>query len=58
METSTMNPDSTPVAEIRDLERSYTERVNMAVANDRYDLVGELAASFDAELTELRSTAA
>ncbi len=53
-----MNPDSTPAAEIRDLERSYTERVNMAVANNRYDLVGELAASYDAELTELRSTAA
>jgi hypothetical protein len=53
-----MNPDSTPAAEIRDLERSYTERVNMAVANNRYDLVAELAASYDAELTQLQGAAA
>ena len=49
-----MNPDPTPAAEIRDLERSYTERVNMAVAEDRYDLVNELTASYDAELSELQ----
>jgi hypothetical protein len=53
-----MNPDSTPAADIRELERSYTERVNMAVAEDRYDLVDELAASFDQELSELKVVAA
>ena len=53
-----MNPDSTPTAQIRELERSYTDRVNRAVAEDRYDLVNELTASYDAELTDLRNTAA
>ena len=58
METRTMNPDSTPTAQIRELERSYTDRVNRAVAEDRYDLVDELAASYAAELTALHETAA
>ena len=53
-----MNPDPTPAAEIRDLERSYTDRVNRAVAEDRYDLVNELTASYDAELCALREPAA
>jgi hypothetical protein len=39
-----MKLDPTPAASIRELELSYTERVNMAVAEDRYDLVDELAA--------------
>ena len=42
--------DSTPTASIRALELSYTERVNMAVAEDRYDLVAELAAEYEVEL--------
>ena len=36
-------------AELRALEESYAERVNMAVAEDRYDLVDEFAAEFEAE---------
>jgi hypothetical protein len=58
MERSTMKLDPTPAAELRELELSYTERVNMAVADDRYDLVAELAASFEAELTQLQNAAA
>jgi hypothetical protein len=53
-----MNPDPTPAAQIRELERSYTDRVNRAVAEDRYDLVNELTASYDAELVALQATAA
>jgi hypothetical protein len=45
-----MKLDPTPAADIRELELSYTERVNMAVAEDRYDLVDELAAEFELEL--------
>jgi ABC-type tungstate transport system substrate-binding protein len=58
MERSTMNPDPRPAAVIRELERSYTERVNMAVAEDRYDLVDEFAAAFARELSELQAVAA
>lgn len=57
METSTMKLDPTPAA-IRELELSYAERVNMAVADDRYDLVAELAESFDQELRDLKALAA
>jgi hypothetical protein len=53
-----MKLDSTPAANIRALELSYTESVNMAVAEDRYDLVDELAASFEAELHQLQQPAA
>ena len=53
-----MNPDPTPTAQIRELERSYTDRVNRAVAEDRYDLVNELTASYDAELCALQAAAA
>lgn len=49
---------STPAAQIRALELSYTESINMAVAADRWDLVDELAASFDGELARLQRTAA
>ncbi len=58
METRTMNPDPTPTAQIRELELSYTDRVNLAVAEDRYDLVNELTASYDAELCALQAAAA
>jgi hypothetical protein len=58
MERSTMKLDPTSAAEIRELELSYTERVNMAVAEDRYDLIKELAESFDAELSQLREQTA
>lgn len=44
-----MTQDPTPRAEIRTLEESYAERVNMAVGEDRYDLVAELAAEYEAE---------
>ena len=49
---------STPAAEIRALELSYTESINMAVAEDRWDLVDELAASFEGELARLQRPAA
>ena len=49
--------DSTPAAKIRELELSYTERVNMAVAEDRFDLVDELAADFEAELSRMQQAA-
>jgi hypothetical protein len=48
---------STPAAEIRALELSYTERVNMAVAEDRTDLVAELAAEFEVELQRVQNAA-
>ena len=44
-------------AEIRALEESYAERVNMAVAEDRYDLVDEFAAEFEAERGRLQDVA-
>jgi hypothetical protein len=52
-----MKLDPTPAANIRELELSYTERVNMAVAEDRYDLVDELAAEFELELQLLQPAA-
>jgi len=54
MEKIEMKLDSTPTADIRALELSYTERVNMAVAEDRDDLVAELAAEFEVELQLLQ----
>jgi hypothetical protein len=57
MEKIDMKLDSTPTAEIRALELSYTERVNMAVAEDRDDLVAELAAEFEVELQHLQQAA-
>lgn len=44
-------------ADIRALEESYAERVNMAVAEDRYDLVDEFAAEFEAERGRLQEVA-
>jgi hypothetical protein len=49
MEKIEMNQDPAQTAELRALEESYAERVNMAVAEDRYDLVDEFAAEFEAE---------
>jgi hypothetical protein len=57
MEKIDMELDPTAAAEIRELQLSYTERVNMAVAEDRLDLVNELAADFDAELDRLLKVA-
>jgi hypothetical protein len=57
MEKIHMKLDSTPAADIRALELSYTERVNMAVAEDRTDLVAELAAEFEVELHRLQQAA-
>jgi hypothetical protein len=53
MERTNMMLDSTPTATVRELESSYTERVNMAVAEDRFDLVDELAAQYEVELQQL-----
>ena len=57
MEKIDMELDPTPTAKIRELELSYTERVNMAVAEDRTDLVEELAAEFEIELRRLQQAA-
>lgn len=46
-----------PTTQIRELEQVYAERVNLAVAEDRYDLVDRLAAEFDTELHRLRHAA-
>jgi hypothetical protein len=54
LEKIDMKLDSTPTAQMRALELSYTERVNMAVAEDRDDLVAELAAEFEVELQLLQ----
>lgn len=53
----TMNVAETAATEIRELELSYAERVNMAVAEDRYDLVDRLVADFDAELDRVQHAA-
>ncbi len=52
-----MNVAETAAPEIRELELSYAERVNMAVAEDRYDLVDRLVADFDAELDRVQHAA-
>jgi hypothetical protein len=57
MEKIEMMQDLAQTAEIRALELSYTERVNMAVAEDRYDLVDEFAAQYEAELRQLKPVA-
>ncbi|MFL6100484.1 MAG: hypothetical protein ACJ71T_11075 [Actinomycetales bacterium] len=57
MEKIEMTKDPAHNAEIRALEESYAERVNMAVAEDRYDLVDELAADFEAERGRLQDVA-
>jgi hypothetical protein len=49
--------DPTPAAKIRELELSYIERVNMAVAEDRYDLVDEFTADFEGELSRIQHAA-
>jgi hypothetical protein len=54
MEKIDMKLDPTPTTAIRELELSYIERVNMAVAEDRYDLVAELNAAFEEELRQLQ----
>jgi hypothetical protein len=57
MEKIEMMQDQARTAEISALELSYTERVNMAVAEDRYDLVDEFAAQYEAELRQLKPVA-
>ncbi len=52
-----MKLQSTPAASLRELEQSYTESVNMAVAEDRLDLVDELAAEFEVERQRLLQAA-
>ena len=52
-----MKLDSTPTTAIRELELSYIERVNMAVAEDRYDLVDQFTAQFEVELQQLQTAA-
>jgi hypothetical protein len=52
-----MNVAETAATEIRELELSYAERVNMAVAEDRYDLVDRLVADFDAEIDRVQHAA-
>ena len=52
-----MNLTKTRTAQISELERTYIERVNLAVAEDRYDLVDRLAAEFDSELERLQRAA-
>jgi hypothetical protein len=38
-----------------DLDAAYTERVNQAVAEDRFDLVDSLAREYDRELARLQA---
>src|SRR6476661_2555763 len=57
MEKIDMMQDPAHTADIRALEEAYAERVNMAVAEDRYDLVDELAADFEAERERLQQVA-
>ncbi len=38
-----------------DLEATYIERVNEAVAEERFDLVDDLAREYDRELTRLQA---
>jgi hypothetical protein len=57
MEKIDMMQDQAQPAELSALELSYTERVNMAVAEDRYDLVAEFAAQYDAERQALTKVA-
>jgi len=52
-----MNFADTPTAQLRELEQAYAERVNLAVAEDRYDVVDRLAAEFDTELHRLQRAA-
>ena len=52
-----MTQDPARRADVRTLEASYAERVNMAVAEDRYDLVAELSAEFEAERERLQHVA-
>jgi hypothetical protein len=49
--------DPTAAAELRELELSYTERVNMAVAEDRLDLVHELVRDFQDQVERLERVA-
>jgi hypothetical protein len=39
----------------RELELSYIERVNEAIAEDRFELVDALAAEYDRELARLQA---
>ncbi|HZO67665.1 MAG TPA: hypothetical protein VFB74_21935 [Kribbellaceae bacterium] len=52
-----MNFAKSRAAQTSELERTYIERVNLAVAEDRYDLVDRLAAEFDTELERLQRAA-
>jgi hypothetical protein len=38
-----------------ELDAAYTERVNQAVAEDRFDLVDSLAREYDRELARLQA---
>jgi hypothetical protein len=57
MEKIEMMQDRAQSAELSALQLSYTERVNMAVAENRYDLVDEFAAEYEAELRQLKPVA-
>ncbi len=52
-----MNFADTAAVQIRELELSYAERVNLAVAEDRYDLVDRLVADFETERDHLQRAA-
>ncbi len=52
-----MNLANTAATQIHDLEMSYVERVNLAVAEDRYDLVDRLVADFETEREQLQLAA-
>ena len=42
-----MDRQTTPAAKLRELEEWYTASVNLAVEQDRYDVVTELAHEFE-----------
>jgi hypothetical protein len=42
-------------ATLAELELVYVDRVNQAVADDRFDVVDALAAEFDAEVARLHA---
>jgi hypothetical protein len=52
-----MDRQTTPAAKIRELEEWYTENVNLAVAQDRYDVVDELALEFEVARRHQRDAA-
>jgi hypothetical protein len=52
-----MDRQMTPDAKLRELEEWYTENVNLAVAQERYDVVDELALEFEVSRDQLRAAA-